>query len=74
LEKVLVEILTKVCNDKNSQNWSGFEVQCDKYLKENKNFIPIWRFRIRKSEVLYGKLKKDYVTHRSQRKSLRKII
>jgi len=39
LEKVLVEILTKVCKDKNSQNWSGFEAQCDKYLKENKKRI-----------------------------------
>jgi len=41
MEKVLVDILTKVCKDKNSQNWSGFEVQCNKYLKENKNIIPM---------------------------------
>jgi len=41
MEKVLVEILTEVCKHKNSQNWSGFEAQCDKYLKENKKNIPM---------------------------------
>ena len=31
----MVEILTRVCKDKNLQNWNGFGVECDKYLKEN---------------------------------------
>ncbi|MFX1455413.1 MAG: ATP-binding protein [Promethearchaeota archaeon] len=41
MEKVLVEILTKVCQSEASQNWKGFEHYCEIYLKENKNSIPM---------------------------------
>lgn len=41
MEKVLVEILTKVCQSKNLQNWKGFEYFCVEYLKENKGNIPM---------------------------------
>jgi len=41
MEKVLVEILTKVCRDKNNQNWNGFELLCEKYLRENQRAIPM---------------------------------
>ncbi|MBY8984426.1 MAG: ATP-binding protein [Candidatus Lokiarchaeota archaeon] len=41
MEKVLVEILTKTCQDKKYQNWEGFEQFCNIYLKENKNIIPM---------------------------------
>ncbi|MFX0106172.1 MAG: ATP-binding protein [Candidatus Hodarchaeota archaeon] len=41
MEKVLVEILVKVCENKNFQNWKGFEYFCKDYLKKNKNTIPM---------------------------------
>ncbi|UCD02255.1 MAG: ATP-binding protein [Promethearchaeota archaeon] len=41
MEKVLVEILVKVCENKNFQNWKGFEYFCKDYLKKNKNSIPM---------------------------------
>ncbi len=41
MEKVLVEILTKVCQDDQYQNWDGFEQVCRLYLKKNKNNIPM---------------------------------
>ncbi len=41
MEKVLVEILTKVCQNKKFQNWNGFEHYCKTYLRENKNTIPM---------------------------------
>ncbi|MHA2122731.1 MAG: ATP-binding protein, partial [Promethearchaeota archaeon] len=41
MEKVLVEILTKVCQNKNFQNWTGFEHYCEIYLREKKNSIPM---------------------------------
>ncbi|MFW9874848.1 MAG: ATP-binding protein [Candidatus Thorarchaeota archaeon] len=41
MEKVLVEILTRVCQNKNFQNWEGFEYFCDLYLRENKYKIPM---------------------------------
>ncbi|MFW9824833.1 MAG: ATP-binding protein [Candidatus Thorarchaeota archaeon] len=41
MEKVLVEILTKVCQSESTQNWKGFEHYCEIYLKENKNKIPM---------------------------------
>ncbi|MFW9784295.1 MAG: ATP-binding protein [Candidatus Heimdallarchaeota archaeon] len=41
MEKVLVEILTKVCQIKKYQNWKGFEYFCEEYLKKNENNIPM---------------------------------
>jgi len=41
MEKVLVEILVKVCESTNYQNWKGFEYFCQEYLKNNKNQIPM---------------------------------
>jgi len=41
MEKVLVEILTKVCKSKKFQNWEGFEQYCEEYLRENKRQIPM---------------------------------
>ena len=41
MEKVLVEILTKVCKSKKFQNWEGFEHYCEEYLRENKRQIPM---------------------------------
>ena len=41
MEKVLVEILVKVCGSKDYQNWKGFEYFCQEYLKNNKNIIPM---------------------------------
>ncbi|MHA2087479.1 MAG: ATP-binding protein, partial [Promethearchaeota archaeon] len=41
MEKVLVEILTKVCQNEDSQNWKGFEHYCEVYLRENRNQIPM---------------------------------
>ena len=41
MEKVLVDILVKVCKNKNFQNWKGFEYFCREYLDKNKNKIPM---------------------------------
>jgi hypothetical protein len=41
MEKVLVEILVKVCESKDFQSWKGFEYFCKDYLKKNKNQIPM---------------------------------
>ncbi|MFX1380595.1 MAG: ATP-binding protein [Promethearchaeota archaeon] len=41
MEKVMVEILVKVCESKNYQNWKGFEYFCKEYLKKNKDQIPM---------------------------------
>jgi len=41
MQKVLVEILAKVCKNKELQSWKGFEYYCKKYLKENLNNIPM---------------------------------
>ena len=41
MEKVLVEILTKVCQSEKFQNWEGFEYYCERYLRENKKLIPM---------------------------------
>ncbi|MFX0006660.1 MAG: ATP-binding protein, partial [Candidatus Hermodarchaeota archaeon] len=41
MEKVLVEILVKVCENKKFQSWKGFEYYCQDYLKKNKNQIPM---------------------------------
>ncbi len=41
MERVLVEILISVCEDKNFQNWSGFEKKCKEYLNKNQKNIPM---------------------------------
>ncbi|MFX1389704.1 MAG: ATP-binding protein [Promethearchaeota archaeon] len=41
MEKVLVEILVKICENKKFQNWKGFEYFCREYLIKNKNNIPM---------------------------------
>jgi len=41
MEKVLIDILTKVCENKDDQSWEGFEVCCVDYLESNRNNIPM---------------------------------
>lgn len=41
MEKVLIEILTTVCGNKNCQSWSGFEKVCEAYFKKNQSSIPM---------------------------------
>ena len=41
MEKVLVEILTKVCENKKLQSWKGFYEYCKGYAKTKKNEIPM---------------------------------
>ncbi len=41
MEKVLVEILTKVCGHKQFQSWKGFYDYCKGYAKNKKDEIPM---------------------------------
>ena len=41
MEKVLVEILTKVCKNKEFQSWQGFYKYCKGYAKNKKKEIPM---------------------------------
>jgi len=41
MEKVLVEILTKVCENKKLQSWKGFYAYCKGYAKNKKREIPM---------------------------------
>ena len=41
MEKVLIEILTKICENKGLQSWEGFEICSKKYLNVNQNKIPM---------------------------------
>ena len=41
MEKVLVEILTKVCENKEFQSWEGFYKYCRDYANNKKNKIPM---------------------------------
>jgi len=41
MEKVLIEILTKICENKGLQSWEGFEICSKKYLNDNQNKIPM---------------------------------
>ncbi len=41
MEKVLIEILTKVCQNKQFQSWEGFYEYCKGYAKNKKNEIPM---------------------------------
>ncbi|MFX1234710.1 MAG: ATP-binding protein [Promethearchaeota archaeon] len=41
MEKVLVEILIRVCENQNLQNWDGFFKLCEDYLQKNEASIPM---------------------------------
>lgn len=41
MEKVLVDILTKICGDKQLQSWKGFYDYCKDYVKTKKQEIPM---------------------------------
>ena len=41
MEKVLIDILTKICENKSLQSWKGFEICCKKYLNVNQSKIPM---------------------------------
>ena len=41
MEKVLIDILIKICKDPSLQNWKGFEECCNEYLLKNRNWIPM---------------------------------
>ncbi|MBD3196553.1 MAG: DUF87 domain-containing protein [Candidatus Lokiarchaeota archaeon] len=41
MEKVLVEILVEVCNNRELRSWEGFEHICDAYLRKKQNSIPM---------------------------------
>ncbi len=41
MRKVLVEILTKVCENTQFQSWKGFYHYCKGYAKNKKNKIPM---------------------------------
>ena len=41
MRKVLVEILTKVCENTQFQSWKGFYHYCKGYAKNKKNQIPM---------------------------------
>ncbi len=41
MERVLIEILTNVCEKKDMQSWEGFKKSCEEYLEKNKTKIPM---------------------------------
>ncbi|TXT67323.1 MAG: AAA-like domain protein [Promethearchaeota archaeon] len=41
MQKVLIDILTEICKNKDLQNWEGFYKQCATYLKKERNRIPM---------------------------------
>jgi len=41
MEKVLIDILTEVCENKDRQSWEGFKVCCGNYLDNNRNKVPM---------------------------------
>lgn len=41
MQKVLVDILTEVCKNRELQNWEGFYKQCGDYLREERNKVPM---------------------------------
>jgi hypothetical protein len=41
MERVLIEILTNVCENKDMQSWEGFEKKCKEYLEKKKTEIPM---------------------------------
>jgi hypothetical protein len=40
MERVLIDILTKVCENKDLRSWEGFQECCTVYLKEEKDNVP----------------------------------
>jgi DNA helicase HerA-like ATPase len=41
MQKVLVDILTEVCKNREYRNWKGFYMKCTEYLKKKKKSIPM---------------------------------
>jgi len=41
MERVLIDILTKVCKNKDFRSWEGFQECCDNYLKKERDKIPM---------------------------------
>ena len=41
MERVLIDILTDVCENKDLQSWEGFEQKCKDYLENKKTEIPM---------------------------------
>ncbi|MHA1459477.1 MAG: ATP-binding protein, partial [Promethearchaeota archaeon] len=41
MERVLIDILTKVCENKDFRSWEGFQECCRVYLKEERDKIPM---------------------------------
>jgi hypothetical protein len=41
MERVLIDILTEVCENKNLHSWEGFEKNCKDYLESKKTEIPM---------------------------------
>jgi len=41
MEKVLIDILTKVCENKDFRSWEGFQECCTVYLKDKRDKIPM---------------------------------
>jgi len=41
MERVLIDILTRVCKDKDFRSWEGFQECCGDYLKKERDKIPM---------------------------------
>ena len=41
MERVLIDILTQVCENKGFRSWEGFQECCDVYLKDERDKIPM---------------------------------
>ncbi len=41
MERVLIDILTKVCENKDFRSWEGFQECCSDYLKDERDKIPM---------------------------------
>ena len=41
MERVLIDILTKVCKNKDFMSWEGFQECCGEYLKKERDKIPM---------------------------------
>jgi len=41
MERVLIDILTRVCKNKNFRSWEGFQECCGDYLKKERDKIPM---------------------------------
>jgi hypothetical protein len=70
MQKVLVDILTEVCKDRQNRSWNGFYRKCNEYLKREHKKIPMLaqtlisiRNRIRRFSV--GPMKAIFDTNTS---------